>query len=195
MKLNKREKRLLYILLCVLLVVGGIFLVVLPAFEKNTSLKVEYKQAEQEMAALSNTDSNAMEAAKDTKSIHNKIKKLNDSFYSSMQKEDLDAMLTQLVMDHGLTPVSLTIEDAKEEEVLSFTEQKQKNKDSKNPAEVYRMQVYNAEMQVSGDVLKLQQLVDTANSSKSMKVSALSFTEQNQEQKTMRVTFKVFMVD
>lgn len=104
-------------------------------------------------------------------------------------------MLTQLVMDHGLTPVSLTIEDAKEEEVLSFTEQKQKNKDSKNPAEVYRMQVYNAEMQVSGDVLKLQQLVDTANSSKSMKVSALSYTEQNQEQKTMRVTFKVFMVD
>jgi len=57
------------------------------------------------------------------------------------------------------------------------------------------MQVYNAEMQVSGDVLKLQQLVDTANSSKSMKVSALSYTEQNQEQKTMRVTFKVFMVD
>lgn len=193
MKLNKREKRLLYILLCVLLVVGGIFLVVLPAFEKNTSLKAKYKQAEQEMAALSNTDSNAAEAAKDTKSIHNKIKKLNDSFYSSMQKEDLDAMLTQLVMDHGLTPVSLTIEDAKEEEVLSFTEQK--NKDSKNPAEVYRMQVYNAEMQVSGDVLKLQQLVDTANSSKSMKVSALSYTEQNQEQKTMRVTFKVFMVD
>lgn len=193
MKLNKREKRLLYILLCVLLVVGGIFLVVLPAFEKNTSLKAKYKQAEQEMAALSNTDSNATAAAKDTKSIHNKIKKLNDSFYSSMQKEDLDAMLTQLVMDHGLTPVSLTIEDAKEEEVLSFTEQK--NKDSKNPAEVYRMQVYNAEMQVSGDVLKLQQLVDTANSSKSMKVSALSYTEQNQEQKTMRVTFKVFMVD
>lgn len=193
MKLNKREKRLLYILLCVLLVVGGIFLVVLPAFEKNTSLKAKYKQAEQEMAALSNTDSNATAAAKDTKSIHNKIKKLNDSFYSSMQKEDLDAMLTQLVMDHGLTSVSLTIEDAKEEEVLSFTEQK--NKDSKNPAEVYRMQVYNAEMQVSGDVLKLQQLVDTANSSKSMKVSALSYTEQNQEQKTMRVTFKVFMVD
>ena len=193
MKLTKREKRLLYILLCVLLVVGGIFLVVLPAFEKNTSLKAKYKQAEQEMAALSNTDSNATAAAKDTKSIHNKIKKLNDSFYSSMQKEDLDAMLTQLVMDHGLTPVSLTIEDAKEEEVLSFTEQK--NKDSKNPAEVYRMQVYNAEMQVSGDVLKLQQLVDTANSSKSMKVSALSYTEQNQEQKTMRVTFKVFMVD
>lgn len=195
MKLNKREKRLLYILLCVLLVVGGIFLVVLPAFEKNTSLKAKYKQAEQEMAALSNTDSNATAAAKDTKSIHNKIKKLNDSFYSSMQKEDLDAMLTQLVMDHGLTPVSLTIEDAKEEEVLSFTEQKQKNKDSKNPAEVYRMQVYNAEMQVSGDVLKLQQLVDTANASKSMKVSAISYTEQNQEQKTMRVAFKVFMVD
>lgn len=195
MKLNKRERRLLYILLCVLLVVGGIFLVLLPAFEKNTSLKVKYKQAEQEMAALSTADVDATEAAKDTKNTHNKIKKLKDSFYSSMQKEDLDAMLTQLVMDHGLTPVSLTIEDVKEDEVLSFTEQKQKNKDSKNPAEVYRMQVYNAEMQVSGDVLKLQQLVDTANASKSMKVSALSYTEQNQEQKTMRVTFKVFMVD
>lgn len=195
MKLNKRERRLLYILLCVLLVVGGIFLVLLPAFEKNTSLKVKYKQAEQEMAALSTADVDATEAAKDTKHTHNKIKKLKDSFYSSMQKEDLDAMLTQLVMDHGLTPVSLTIEDVKEDEVLSFTEQKQKNKDSKNPAEVYRMQVYNAEMQVSGDVLKLQQLVDTANASKSMKVSALSYTEQNQEQKTMRVTFKVFMVD
>lgn len=195
MKLNKRERRLLYILLCVLLVVGGIFLVLLPAFEKNTSLKVKYKQAEQEMAALSTADVDATEAAKDTKNTHNKIKKLKDSFYSSMQKEDLDAMLTQLVMDHGLTPVSLTIEDVKEDEVLSFTEQKQKNKDSKNPAEVYRMQVYNAEMQVSGDVLKLQQLVDTANASKSMKVSALSYTEQNQEQKTMHVTFKVFMVD
>ena len=195
MKLRKREKQLLYILLCVLLTTGGIFLVLLPAFEKNTSLKANYKQAEQELMALSKTDINAEEVAKDTKSMNGKIKKLKDSFYSSMQKEDLDAILTQLVIDHGLIPVSLTIVDAKEEEVLSFAEQKKKNKDSKNPAKVYKMKVYNAEMNVSGDILNLQQLVDTTNSLKSLKISAVSYSNQNNEQKTMTLSFKIFMVE
>ena len=42
-QLSNREKKLLYFLVCFLIVVGGWFLVISPALDKNSKLNVEYQ--------------------------------------------------------------------------------------------------------------------------------------------------------
>ena len=39
-----------------------------------------------------------------------------------MNKEDVDNLITSMTIEHGLTPVSLSIAEADQEDILSYTE-------------------------------------------------------------------------
>ena len=47
--LTKREKILLYVLLCIVVFAGGLFWMLLPALEKHNTLKAEYDTAQLEL--------------------------------------------------------------------------------------------------------------------------------------------------
>ena len=51
-QLSSREKKLLYFLVCFLIVVGGWFFVIVPALDKNTILNKEYQDILMENTAL-----------------------------------------------------------------------------------------------------------------------------------------------
>lgn len=43
--LTKREKFMLYVLLCIIIFAGGVFWMLMPALEKHNSLKADYDTA------------------------------------------------------------------------------------------------------------------------------------------------------
>ena len=51
-ELTKREKTLIYILICFLLVVAGWFLLLQPALEKNTLVHSQYLEQQQKLSSL-----------------------------------------------------------------------------------------------------------------------------------------------
>ena len=47
--LTKREKIMLYVLLCIIIFAGGVFWMLMPALEKHNSLKADYDTAQLEL--------------------------------------------------------------------------------------------------------------------------------------------------
>ena len=115
-KLSKREKGLLYLLLCIAITAGCVCLLILPAMSRNAALKDSLDTAEMQKME--------MEIKKNTLEKHlARIEELNrtsDELYGSlftegMPSERYDAYLTGIALELGVTPTSLTIHAASAE--------------------------------------------------------------------------------
>lgn len=111
-----------------------------------------------------------------------------------MNKEDVDNLITSMTIEHGLTPVSLSIAEADQEDILSYTEyQLQQKKGSSSKNKDGKLKVYNVNLSVSGAITDVQTLVDDVRTTKSLKVSGITYSEEDDE-KTTTITFKLFMI-
>ncbi|MEG0328791.1 MAG: hypothetical protein RR624_00030 [Longicatena sp.] len=203
MKLTKREKTLLYILLCMVIFVGGAFLLVMPALEKNNTLKAEYEMQKIELQSTKASVVDYKDLDKSIKETSAKLVEVEGKFYKIMKNEDVDNLITSLTIAHGLTPASLQISEVVEEEVMSYkdylkTLEKKDEKAQSEPAKKDNkenmMKVYNVSLNVTGTIGNLQKMVDAANQSKTMKISAVSYSNQSEADKAMTITFKIFMI-
>ena len=193
MKFTKREKVLLYMLLCVLLIVGSIFFLILPSYEKYNDLKASHQTAELELQSARASIIDYTDLDKQIKQTAKELKNIKKKFYAEMKKEEVDSLITNLVIEHGLTPSSLSVTDATKESVISY-ETFTKNSNASSNESTNQLKVYNVNMTVSGTILNLQTLVNDANKSKTLKVASVNYSEQESDEKEMTVTFKVFMI-
>lgn len=115
-KLSRREKGLLYLLLCIAITAGCVCLLILPAMSRNAALKDSLDTAEMQKME--------MEIKKNTLEKHlARIEELNrtsDELYGSLFTEGMpselyDAYLTGIALELGVTPTSLTIHAASAE--------------------------------------------------------------------------------
>ena len=122
------------------------------------------------------------------------LKNIKNKFYEEMNKEDVDNLITSMTIEHGLTPVSLSIAEADQENILSYTEyQLQQKKGSSSKNKDGKLKVYNVNLSVSGAITDVQTLVDDVRTTKSLKVSGITYSEEDDE-KTTTITFKLFMI-
>ena len=78
-------------------------------------------------------------------------------------------------MDHYLEPISLSITDVSEEEILNYKESlkaiekkdENKNEDGTKEKKKNILKVYNISLSVDGTVLNLQNMINDANKMKS----------------------------
>ncbi|MEG0710045.1 MAG: hypothetical protein RR481_07400 [Longicatena sp.] len=203
MKLTKREKTLLYILLCMVIFVGGAFLLVMPALEKNNTLKAEYEMQKIELQSAKASVVDYKDLDKSIKETSAKLVEVEGKFYKIMKNEDVDNLITTLTIAHGLTPTSLQISEVVEEEVMSYkdylktlekNDEKKQSEPAKKDNKENMMKVYNVSLNVTGTIGNLQKMVDAANQSKTMKISAVSYSNQSEADKAMTITFKIFMI-
>ena len=120
-----------------------------------------------------------------------------------MNKEDLDQEITQLVVEHNLVPVNLSMSEIASEEVMNYeaylkSQTKEQGTSSKeNKTETTKKttaKVYNVTMVVQGTVQDVQSLVNDANKTYSMKIGSVQYSEQQEDTKQMTITFKVYMM-
>lgn len=197
--LTKREKVLVYILLCVVIIICGTFLFVLPAIEKHSQLNSEYQQIQIKLAQTKSKVPDYTNLKKNIKTVQKDLKNIKAKYYGNLKKEDIDKEITGIAIKNGLTPVSLNIEASKEEEVLSYAEFikkqasiKKEKATNKEPNSALMLKVYNVSLSVRGKVANVQKLVDEANRTKSMKISGVTYSNNNE--KVTAITFKVFII-
>ena len=192
--LTKREKILLYVLLCIVVFAGGLFWMLLPALEKHNTLKAEYDTAQLELQSAKASKIDYGDLDKQLKETSEELKNIKNKFYEEMNKEDVDNLITSMTIEHGLTPVSLSIAEVDQEDILSYTEyQLQQKKGSSSKNKDGKLTVYNVNLSVSGAITDVQTLVDDVRTTKSLKVSGITYSEEDDE-KTTTITFKLFMI-
>lgn len=202
MKLTKREKTLLYILLCVIVFVGGIFLLIMPAFQKSLTLENSYQTAKSKLQETKASVKNYDNLDQEIEEINQRLSSITAKFYSTMEYEDVDKIVTELALNHYLEPTSLNIAEVKKEEVVNYKEflaNAAKKDDgsadaNKEVDEDMALDVYNVTLTVDGNISNLQTLIDVANESRSMKINSVSYADQSDENKSMQITFKIFMI-
>lgn len=192
--LTKREKILLYVLLCIIIFAGGLFWMLLPALEKHTTLKADYDTAQLELQSAKASIINYGDLDKQLKETSEELKDIKNKFYEEMSKEDVDNLITSMTIEHGLTPVSLSIAEADKEDIVSYTEyQLQQKKGASSKSKDGELKVYNVNLSVSGAISDVQTLVDDVRTTKSLKVSGITYSEDDEEM-TTTITFKLFMI-
>lgn len=199
MKLTKREKVLLYILLCMVIFIGGAFLLVMPTMEKNNTLKNEKIAAQMDLDTTRASKIEYPNLENEIKVTSKELKEIKDKMYGSLKKEDIDALITEMAVNHALVPVSLSISEQTKEDVVNYEAYKKALETTSNSNEKEKkdtaltMKVFNINLVVKGSVANLQDLVNDANQSKSLKISSVTYTEQSEEDKSMTIAFKLFM--
>ena len=201
--LSKREKTLIYILVCMIVFIGGIFLLVLPSFEQYSKAKSAYDEASDQLVITKASVPDYTTLDANVKKVKKELEEIRKSFYEEMNKEDLDQEITQLVVEHNLVPVNLSMSEIASEEVMNYeaylkSQTKEQGTSSKeNKTETTKKttaKVYNVTMVVQGTVQDVQSLVNDANKTYAMKIGSVQYSEQQEDTKQMTITFKVYMM-
>lgn len=201
--LSKREKTLIYILACMIIFIGGIFLLVLPSFEQYSKAKSAYDEASDQLVITKASVPDYTTLDANVKKVKKELAEIRKSFYEEMDKEDIDQEITQLVVEHNLVPVNLSMSEIASEEVMNYEAylksqtKEQSTSTKKNKTETTKKttaKVYNVTMVVQGTVQNVQSLVNDANKTYSMKIGSVQYSEQQEDTKQMTITFKVYMM-
>lgn len=192
--LTKREKILLYVLFCIIIFACGIFWMLLPALEKHNTLKADYENAQFELQSAKASIIEYGDLDKQIKEVSKELENIKSKFYENLKKEDVDQLITSMTLEHALTPVSLSISDAEKEDVMSYTVfEKQQKKGASSNKKDGELHVYNVNLSVSGTIADVQTMVDDVRTTKSLKISGVTYTE-NDEENTIAIVFKLFMI-
>lgn len=106
---TKREKVLLYLLGIIIILSVGVCLMLKPAAAKHNEVNetlIEKQQEQQEMVLAISTLEATKDKIKETKANINDIR---PKFNAILVNEDIDSLVTGLIVDCGLKPVSLSI--------------------------------------------------------------------------------------
>lgn len=204
-KLSKREKTLIYILVCMVVFIGGLLLLVMPSFEKYTKAKTANDEASQQLMLTKASVPDYSSLDENVKKLKKELDEIKKNFYSEMDKEDLDQIITLLAVEHNLTPVNLSMSEITEEEVTSYEEylaaqtaststSTTTNGTANTTSTKVTAKVYSVNLLVQGTVENVQDLVNDANQTYSMKIASVQYSEQQEDVKQMTITFKVYMI-
>ncbi|MCC7571039.1 hypothetical protein KO465_06910 [Candidatus Micrarchaeota archaeon] len=108
-KLTKREKVLIYIMICVLILALGVFFVIKPAVSWKSSVDSKYEKTKLQKMEMETTISQKQTAKSEIKEYEKKIKKMQSKFLEPMTNDEIDIKITGLIEKSGMTPQSLQI--------------------------------------------------------------------------------------
>lgn len=92
-----------------------------PQLTSHTSLKSSKDSLELQLTELKVTSSSS--STEDIKTqimnVNQEIKALNDQFYNLMSKEDIDQLITNLTIEHKISPTNLTMSEITQTDLSS----------------------------------------------------------------------------
>ncbi|MCQ4638019.1 hypothetical protein NE619_14880 [Anaerovorax odorimutans] len=113
-KLSKRELVLIYILVLLVIVAGGVTFLILPASETHSDVSDALMAAEQQKNEVDLMITQKPALQDQVTEYKKGISKLADQFNEIMVNEDIDTLITGMITSSGLRPVSLTIGSTEE---------------------------------------------------------------------------------
>ncbi len=113
-KLSKREKVLVYIMVCVIIAFSVGFLLVIPQKNKYDEMKEQYDGAKMEKQSLQYQVNSVEEKQTELEAINSKRAEVEKLISEPMSPEDIGTMVTSLMTKYALAPMSLVIAPVEE---------------------------------------------------------------------------------
>lgn len=202
-KLSSREKTLIYILVILLIVCFGWLILLQPQLTSHTSLKSSKDSLELQLTELKATSSSS--STEDIKTqimnVNQEIKALNDQFYNLMSKEDIDQLITNLTIEHKISPTNLTmseitqthLEDKNKKDSSSDSSDTDKLSDSKKDDSSY---VYTCVVTQTckGTKANLLNLIEDVKNMSGLHINSVAY-ENSTGNLDLTITYTVYMVE
>ena len=108
-KLSKRELVLIYLMLVVIILAGGVMLLIRPAIDTHDEVSDQLMTAQQEKGGVDMMIAQIPVLQNEITNYQKNIKKLKKQFNEVLVNEDIDSLVTGMITSSGLKPVSLQI--------------------------------------------------------------------------------------
>lgn len=202
-KLSSREKTLIYILVILLIVCFGWLILLQPQLTSHTSLKSSKDSLELQLTELKATSSSS--STEDIKTqimnVNQEIKALNDQFYNLMSKEDIDQLITNLTIEHKISPTNLTmseitqthLEDKNKKDSSSDSSDTDESDESKKDDSSY---VYTCVVTQTckGTKANLVNLMEDVKNMSGLHINSVAY-ENSTGNLDLTITYTVYMVE
>lgn len=195
MKLTKREKILLYFLLCFVLAIGGLFVLVLPTMQAKNDAEVSYSSAKLELESLKSTivEYGDLDAA--IQDTQKQIDDLKQKFYAPMVNEDIDKLLKDKMLTYSLTPLSMSISDPVEVVLTPFQEKSTEDEEANTTAQenTATLGLVSVSVSFSGNTVNLANLVDDIRAMEATQIGSLSYNASGDDN-PLSISFKLYVM-
>lgn len=205
-KLSSREKTLIYILVILLIVCFGWLILLQPQLTSHTSLKSSKDSLELQLTELKVTSSSS--STEDIKTqimnVNQEIKALNDQFYNLMSKEDIDQLITNLTIEHKISPTNLTMSEITQTNLSdkssntssdnssdSTSDSKSTDDTKDNQASVYSCVVTQT---CKGTKANLLNLIEDVKNMSGLHINSVAY-ENSTGNLDLTITYTVYMVE
>lgn len=205
-KLSSREKTLIYILVILLIVCFGWLILLQPQLTSHTSLKSSKDSLELQLTELKVTSSSS--STEDIKTqimnVNQEIKALNDQFYNLISKEDIDQLITNLTIEHKISPTNLTMSEITQTNLSdkssntssdnssdSTSDSKSTDDTKDNQASVYTCVVTQT---CTGTKANLLNLIEDVKNMSGLHINSVAY-ENSTGNLDLTITYTVYMVE
>lgn len=204
-KLSKREQVLVYILVMLMIAMVGWYFMISPAIDKNKSLKKQRDDLEYELASKEAIYDSNIDVTSAIKKADAELATYNDKFMSVMNDYEIDVYFSELAVKYNLTPVDLTINEATETEIKSFSEivgeSDKNNKTSSSSSdnedeEVPKTLVANVQQKVVGSPANIARYIGDMAENSGISLYQLQYTYNKDSTKEYTtLTYNLYMIE
>ncbi|MEF9920147.1 MAG: hypothetical protein RR945_10810 [Erysipelotrichaceae bacterium] len=184
-KLTKREMLLIYVLIVLIIVMGGWFLLANPAIQKSHKLQLQLDEISMQVDSLKLSDIELSDEEVNKATKEYEILKTN--FNEMLTLEEMDVKLTSLVSKYHFIPLSLEMKEIKKQEIKPFYYDEEKDKEKKYP----KVYVGNVSMELKGTYSQLAPLVEEVKELPGIKITSFSQTSVDN---LIKIDFDCYMV-
>ena len=178
LKITQHDKKLLYFLAIFVIVVGFGFLVIRPLVVANLEVSKKLSVAQEQKSDLEQKVGLSTSSKKVYDTLLKDLEKSVANFYPMMKSEEIDKMITDLLLDYGVFSRELDIQVGTDE-----VELKPYGKDVTEDKEEISTGIYAASVSVTatGKRNTLQQVIDTlARDYPSIRITAYNWSSELQ---------------
>ncbi len=193
--LTKREKTLIYILICFLIIVAGWFLLLDPALQKNTLVKAEYEQKQSQLITVKQKLKDYEDAPNQYKILEESYNEIAGKYNEILSNDDIDKLITTKVLACGFRPKSLTIGEITNTSFQTSDNATSEENNSNNQKTDSVIKQANINMTLSGDINKLKKLINSINEQEGLEIGNLSCQLSNNQANSVSISFIIYMIE
>lgn len=196
--LTKREKTLIYVLICFLILVAGWFILLNPALEKNSQIHAEYEEKKSQLATIKQQLKDYEDAPSQYKILEDSYNEIAGQYSQVLSNDDIDKLITTKVLASGFRPKNLSISEASNAslqatDASSTTETTDSTTDNTATSSVIKQSTIN--MTLNGDLNKLKKLMSSISEQEGLEIGNLSYQLSNTQSNTVTISFVIYMIE
>lgn len=196
--LTKREKTLIYVLICFLILVAGWFLLLNPALEKNSQVHAEYEEKQTQLTTIKQQLKDYEDAPSQYQILEDSYNEIAGQYSQVLSNDDIDKLITTKVLASGFRPKNLSIGEvtgASLQSTDTTATDGTANPSTDNSATSSVIKQSTINMTLNGDLTKLKKLMGSINEQEGLEIGNLSYQLSNAQSNTVTISFVIYMIE